>query len=302
MPKRRAARSSSRTRRSGARRASTSSSPGCGGSSWRAPVAIDAAQTGVTDGNAAHAVVDVGAALDDRLAAPGARPVSIARSSIAGFMPSMTARTSLAGPLRRMRRPAYFSPARRRPPAQQPGEEADGDDRQRRHEDRQRGERPARRPRRRAAARLRPGASRRARTRAKRSRVGDGWPSAAHSDAGEQARPPRLWRGRRASPANSSAAEADAMPPARRSAGPGSRRARARATITTSATAEPASQEPRRLEEREVGAVEVDADVGRGERAGDQRGQERPDAGGGGEAEALEDVEEERHVGTVARA
>ena len=45
--------------------------------------------------------------------------------------------------------------------------------------------------------------------------------------------------------------------------------------------------------------VEVDAEVVGGERADEQRREERADAGGGGHADALEDVEEELH-GPVA--
>ena len=46
-------------------------------------------------------------------------------------------------------------------------------------------------------------------------------------------------------------------------------------------------QEPRPLEEGEVGVVEVEPQVGARQRAREQGGQEGPDAAGGGEAGAL---------------
>ena len=56
-------------------------------------------------------------------------------------------------------------------------------------------------------------------------------------------------------------------------------------------------EEPARpLEEREVGAVEVDQGVGGGQRARDEAGQEGPDAGRGAESGAGEDVEEGVHA------
>src|SRR3954447_17802496 len=60
------------------------------------PVAIVPAQTGVTDGKAAqHSLTYVPRS---RIAfSAGADPCPIARSSIVGFMPSMTVRTSLRG-------------------------------------------------------------------------------------------------------------------------------------------------------------------------------------------------------------
>src|SRR4051812_17389059 len=62
-------------------------------------------------------------------------------------------------------------------------------------------------------------------------------------------------------------------------------------------------QEDRRLQEGELGAVEVDAEVGDRQAAGDERGQERPQAGGAGHARALEQIEEQSHDwGTVALA
>ena len=64
--------------------------------SWRTPVAIVAAHTGVTDGNAAvQAWMPLPRAAIS--ASAGAWPVEIARSTISGFAPSMTARTSFTG-------------------------------------------------------------------------------------------------------------------------------------------------------------------------------------------------------------
>ncbi len=79
------------------------------------PVAIEAAHTGVTDGNAATESSTYTPRC--RIAASaGARPVVMARSIIDGLQPSITARTSFLAIYLRMRRPAYFSPERRRPP------------------------------------------------------------------------------------------------------------------------------------------------------------------------------------------
>jgi hypothetical protein len=69
------------------------------GISWRscqAPVTIDAAHTGVTDGNAAtqsgtYSPRSISAA------SVGAAPAATARSSIAGAIASITHRTSLGG-------------------------------------------------------------------------------------------------------------------------------------------------------------------------------------------------------------
>src|ERR1700686_1593900 len=84
---------------------------------WATPVTIEAAHTGVTEGNAAtHAGTYVPRSISS--ARIGATPLATARSSIAGAIASITHRTSLGGwdtdyrP--RIRSPAYFSPARRR--------------------------------------------------------------------------------------------------------------------------------------------------------------------------------------------
>jgi hypothetical protein len=54
-------------------------------------------------------------------------------------------------------------------------------------------------------------------------------------------------------------------------------------------------QEPRALQEGEVGVVEVDAEVVGGQRADEQRREEGADTGGGGHPHPLQDVEEELH-------
>jgi len=55
-------------------------------------------------------------------------------------------------------------------------------------------------------------------------------------------------------------------------------------------------QERPGLQEREVRPVEVEADVGGGERAGEEDRQEGPDADRGGQPGALEEVEEVVHA------
>src|SRR3954463_12327828 len=132
--------------------------------SWSAgpqPVAIVAAHTGVTDGNAAtQSATNCPRSISS--CSVGARPVAIARSSIAGFIASMTARTSFlltaspqprASPsgrslsAKRARR-ARLRPSTEDPQArvllalaptaadQQPGERDDDEDGQRGEEDR----------------------------------------------------------------------------------------------------------------------------------------------------------------------
>ena len=83
------------------------------------------------------------------------------------------------------------------------------------------------------------------------------------------------------------------MPPSAASPAGVSKRARS-TVVTTSATAI-GQQEPRALQEGEVGAVEVDAEVVGGQGADEQRREEGADAGGGGHAHPLQDVEEELH-------
>ena len=84
------------------------------------PVAIEAAQTGVTEGKAAHAVVHVVAALHQQLE----RRRAAGRDRLLehrGLHRVDDGEDELLaaghGAQRRMRRPAYFSPSRRRPPA-----------------------------------------------------------------------------------------------------------------------------------------------------------------------------------------
>src|SRR5215203_3740464 len=62
-----------------------------------APVAIDAEHTGVTEGNAAT-LSPVWWPRSTSIASVGARPDSIACASMAGFIASMTARTSFLRP------------------------------------------------------------------------------------------------------------------------------------------------------------------------------------------------------------
>ena len=84
------------------------------------------------------------------------------------------------------------------------------------------------------------------------------------------------------------------MPPGRvgepRVVGPRARERDARRSATMSAI-----RKIGRLEEGERRALEVDAQVGAGERARGERGQERADARGGADAGRLEDVEEIAH-------
>ena len=89
--------------------------PGISCCSGPVPVAIEAAHTGVTDGKAATQSSTCWPSSSSSLRI-GARPPATARSSIAGFMASMTTRMSFLLTAR-IRSPAYFSPARRRPPA-----------------------------------------------------------------------------------------------------------------------------------------------------------------------------------------
>ena len=100
------------------------------------PVAIEAAHTGVTDGNAATQSSTCWPRSISSCSV-GARPLAIARSSIAGFIASMTTRTSFF--TAEIRRPAYFSPARRRRAQQQPRQGGDHEDGERREEDREAG-------------------------------------------------------------------------------------------------------------------------------------------------------------------
>ncbi len=75
------------------RRGGTSSSTGSRGGRAPVPVAIEAAHTGVTDGKAATQSSTCWPRSISSSSA-GARPAATARSSIAGFIASMTARTS----------------------------------------------------------------------------------------------------------------------------------------------------------------------------------------------------------------
>src|ERR1700691_1632212 len=70
--------------------------PGISCRSWLVPVTIEAAHTGVTDGNAAAQSGTKRPPATSR-SSTGAAPVAIARSSIAGAIASMTHSTSLGG-------------------------------------------------------------------------------------------------------------------------------------------------------------------------------------------------------------
>src|SRR3954453_11053351 len=108
-------------------------------SSWPVPVAIVAAHTGVTLGNAAtQSSTYVPRAMI--VCSVGARPVATARSSIAGFRPSMTARTSFTwGSCARSSQdaePRVLLLGAAAVADEQPGQEAQDDDCQRGEQDR----------------------------------------------------------------------------------------------------------------------------------------------------------------------
>ncbi len=202
------------------------------------------------------------------------------------------------GAQRRMRRPAYFSPLRRRPPASshtrardherrraagrgwtgrpRPSASAFGVDRQR-----------VRRLRRRAAgargrtASARPG-SRAPRTRGRRS------PRPTIRSSGRRPIPPRP--ARRAPGRRPAARRAAAGGPRRR--GPrGGRRSRAPSTRTSTPSRNGHSS-------RKLKSVPLKSmpDVSRRERAGEQHREERPDPDRGRQSGALEEVEDEVHA------
>src|SRR5919199_2345798 len=109
--------------------------------SCRTPVVIVAAHVGVTDGKAAQqSSTYVPRSMTARRA--GARPVLTARSSIAGFRPSMTPRTSLGatGGLPQDAQAGVLLAGAPAAAGQQPDEERDGQDAHRRGEERQSGE------------------------------------------------------------------------------------------------------------------------------------------------------------------
>ena len=82
------------------------------------------------------------------------------------------------------------------------------------------------------------------------------------------------------------------MPPS--TASPAGVSKRARSTVVTTSD-DDRQQEPRALQEGEVGAVEVDAEIVGGKRADEQRREEGAHAGGGGHPHPLQDVEQELH-------
>jgi hypothetical protein len=85
------------------------------------------------------------------------------------------------------------------------------------------------------------------------------------------------------------------VPRARAAPAGAARRRRAGSEVERRDRDHDGQQERPGLEEREVRAVEVDGTIGRCERAGQQDGQERADADRGGQAGALEEVEDEVH-------
>ena len=273
--------STSRTRRSGARRARTSSSPGCGARPgaprWRCVVA----QTGVTDGNAAtQSSTNVpalhhlrqhrrlpgldGAADHRRLHAVDDREDELHRST---------------------RRPAYFSPERRRPPSSSQARKPTTTTDERRHEH---GERRRRRS---AAPSAYSGSAPRG-LRVKTAR--------ARARRGSRSQPRRARRTARRAPSRSTALWwwSCERPRAEQAADDQARHPRGRTRGIEPGgehrhdeRGRDGEQPPGRLQERVAGAVEVDRGVRRGEPAGDQHGQERPDAAGGAETDRSEDVE-----------
>src|ERR1700693_300417 len=100
--------------------------------SWAAPVTIEAAQTGVTEGNAATQS-DTYRPRAINLLRTGAAPAATARSSIAGAIASITHSTSLGGDAPTARSAAQDAQPRvlpRRAGARPPQEPAEQDDRQ----------------------------------------------------------------------------------------------------------------------------------------------------------------------------
>ena len=179
----------------------------------RRPVAIDAAQTGVTDGKAATQSSTYWPRSHQqrhgRRLARGRRP---ARASRASWRRRPRGRACAGAAAharhRRMRRPAYFSPWRRRPPASSHARPAI--DERAPAAGRARTGRPRRAPapRGRAAAarpRRRRGACAPGRTAAGRPAA----PSTARSHGDERSRRHRVVRGRRACPPPSSAGDDD---------------------------------------------------------------------------------------------
>ena len=193
-----------------------------------------------------------------------------------------------------MRRPAYFSPSRRRPPASSQTRKpsatsasggkrthsAASDDRDRLGVDGQRGRAPR--------------ASSRARTR--REEVADGGAGERRARAGRRSGPATSARGGRRACRRTAARRGRCASPASGRVGPAGDVEAARAATKRQRPARP----PRRagtpaLRNAKSVPSKSTPTSAVAKRAGDERGQERAHAGGGGEAEALEDVEEELH-------
>ena len=251
-------------------------------------MAIEAEQTGVTEGKAAtHSPVWWPRSISElqrRRAARGDDLLEHRRLHRVddGQDELLAARH---GAQRRIRRPAYFSPSPAAPAGQQPHEGADHEERERREEDREARGRDggALRVDRQRGGGLRVEAAAHA-----AEELARGLEARARRTAGRRPRPPTTRDERSATePAAISAPSASATAQQhveqRRpvgGVGPERRAAKSSATTRTS-TASRKGQDSRKLKSV---PVEVDAEVGGRQRAGQQDRQERPDADGGCDA------------------
>ena len=272
----------------------------------RRPVAIEAAHTGVTEGNAAtHSSTWCPRSISS--ASAGARPSATARSSIAGFMASMTARTSFFGATRLTAGCAARRTSRRRGGDRRPAATrgrrrratASGGKRMDRPAAPTRGalavDAAARRRPRRPAARAH-AAEQRARgqeARAPRRRP-DGHARATSRSCGRRSSPRPSARRARAASAEQRHAERrrlrrrPAHAAAREVGDHDQRRARRAGTASVSRKAKSVPSKSRPMSAG-------------GERAGQEDRQERPDADRGGHAGALEEIEEVVHARVGSR-
>ena len=265
------------------------------------PVVIVAAHTGVTDGKRRDAVVDVHALLARSACSAGARPDAIARSSIEGLSASITTRTSFFGAAPALTAgsadPRTSGPRAAEPREQHPRQQRGGDDPDRRGEHRQHRDQRLRLPRRTAARPRRRPSSSRARTRASSGTRGRGAERRAR-DAGDQPRP-RLVVVLSERPGEQQRAErqpaTDDHERERTRAPPAAAPKRLLGVRQRERADHHPEQEGRALQEREVGALEVDLDVAGRQRADRERREERADADRDGDADPLEDVENQVH-------
>ena len=195
-----------------------------------------------------------------------------------------------------MRRPAYFSPARRRPPESSQTSAPSTSTRERREQDREAGcaeRRPFRIHRQRCGRLVVEPAAHAAEQRARgleaESRAGH-----AH----DEPRPPVVgaigYRARRHERAQH---EGHGHEGVEQGSALGGVAARAPADeVERRDEDQRAEQERPLLEEAEVGAREVQAHVGRGQRTGEEHREERPDPDRGRDSGALEEVEDEVHA------